>query len=368
MKKLRKMEWWILICAIILCGIGLVALFSASYDSNLDEFKKQAVWIGVSLGIMIVIMFIDYKILIKLSPILYGIAIISLIAVLFTKPISGARSWFVIGDDLISFQPAEISKVFIILFLSYVISIIQRKGRSEINKITKLGIILATIAIPVLLIIIEPDYGTATAYIIAFVIMIFVAGIDKKYIISAFAIIIIVVPLIYNFVLPKHAKSRIDTFLHPESDPRGAGYNILQSKLAIGSGQVTGMGILQGNQTQLGYLYPKSTDFIFSVIGEEMGFVVACSVILLNVVIITKSIQIAKGTKDETGSYVAAGICGIFLFHTLENVGMTMGLLPITGIPLPFVSYGGSSLLSNFIMIGLLLNISGRRQKTIFVE
>jgi len=340
MKKLRKMEWWILICAIILCGIGLVALFSASYDSNLDEFKKQAVWIGVSLGIMIVIMFIDYKILIKLSPILYGIAIISLIAVLFTKPISGARSWFVIGDDLISFQPAEISKVFIILFLSYVISIIQRKGRSEINKITKLGIILATIAIPVLLIIIEPDYGTATAYIIAFVIMIFVAGIDKKYIISAFAIIIIVVPLIYNFVLPKHAKSRIDTFLHPESDPRGAGYNILQSKLAIGSGQVTGMGILQGNQTQLGYLYPKSTDFIFSVIGEEMGFVVACSVILLNVVIITKSIQIAKGTKDETGSYVAAGICGIFLFHTLENVGMTMGLLPITGVPLLFVSYG----------------------------
>ena len=147
-------------------------------------------------------------------------------------------------------------------------------------------------------------------------------------------------PLIYNFVLPKHAKSRIDTFLHPESDPRGAGYNILQSKLAIGSGQVTGMGILQGNQTQLGYLYPKSTDFIFSVIGEEMGFVVACSVILLNVVIITKSIQIAKGTKDETGSYVAAGICGIFLFHTLENVGMTMGLLPITGVPLLFVSYG----------------------------
>ena len=149
MKKLRKMEWWILICAIILCGIGLVALFSASYDSNLDEFKKQAVWIGISLGIMIGVMFIDYKILIKLSPILYGIAIISLIAVLFTKPISGARSWFVIGDDLFSFQPAEMSKVFIILFLSYVISIIQRKGRSEINKITKLGIILLTSSIDV---------------------------------------------------------------------------------------------------------------------------------------------------------------------------------------------------------------------------
>lgn len=339
-RNLKKIEWWIPICAIILCGIGLIALFSASYDSGLEEFKKQIVWMGISIGIMIVTMLIDYNVLVKLSPILYGIAIISVIAVLFTKPISGARSWFVIGNDLFSFQPAETAKVFVILFLAYVISTIQKNGRNEINKIPKLALILLAIAVPVLLIIVEPDYGTATAYIVSFLLMIFVAGIDRKYIITAFAVIIIAVPLIYNFVLPQHAKSRIDTFLHPESDPRGAGYNILQSKLAIGSGQVTGMGILQGNQTQLGYLYPKSTDFIFSVIGEEMGFVVACSVILLNVVIITKSIQIAKGTKDETGSYVAAGICGIFLFHTLENVGMTMGLLPITGVPLLFVSYG----------------------------
>lgn len=339
-KRLRKIEWLILVCALILCGIGLIALFSASYDSGLDEFKKQAVWVGISIGIMIVIMFIDYKILIKLSPILYGIAIISLIAVLFTKPISGARSWFSIGNDLFSFQPAEMSKIFIILFLAYAITIIQRKGRNEINKIPKLGIILLIIAVPILLIIAEPDYGTATAYIIAFIVMIFVAGIDKKYIISAFAIVIIAVPLTYNLILPQHAKSRIDTFLNPESDPMGKGYNILQSKLAIGSGQITGMGILNGNQTQLGYLYPKTTDFIFSVIGEEMGFVVACIIIVLNVVIITKSIQVAKGIKDEAGSYVAAGICGIFLFHTLENIGMTMGLLPITGVPLLFVSYG----------------------------
>ncbi len=339
-RNFRKIEWWIPLCAILLCGIGLVALFSASYDSGLDEFKKQAMWMGISIGIMIVVMFIDYKVLIKLSPILYGIAILSVIAVLFTKPISGARSWFVIGNDLFSFQPAETAKVFVILFLAYVISTIQKNGRNEINKIPKLGIILATIAVPVLLIIIEPDYGTATAYIVAFLAMIFVAGIDKKYIITAFAVVIIAVPLIYNFVLPKHAKSRIDTFLHPESDPRGAGYNILQSKLAIGAGEITGMGILNGNQTQLGYLYPKSTDFIFSVIGEEMGFVVACSVIIINVIIITKSIQVAKGVKDNAGAYVATGIAGIFLFHTLENIGMTMGLLPITGVPLLFVSYG----------------------------
>ena len=350
----------------MLCGVGLIALFSASYDSDLDEFRKQAIWMGISIGIMIIVMFIDYKILIKLSPILYGISIIALIAVLFTKPINGARSWFNIKDGLFSFQPAEMAKVFIILFVAYVISLIQRDGRNEINRIPKLAIILATIGVTVVLIIVEPDYGTAAAYILAFLLMIFVAGIDKKYIIIAVAIVTIGVPLAYNFFLPAHAKQRIDTFLHPESDPRGSGYNVLQSKLAIGAGQITGMGVLEGNQTQLGYLYPKTTDFIFSVIGEEMGFVVAGGVILLNVIIITRAIQIAKGIKDEAGAYVAIGIAGIFLFHTLENIGMTMGLLPITGVPLLFVSYGGTSMMTSFICIGVLLNISSQRKNGMF--
>lgn len=365
-KKLRKIEWLIPICAIILCGIGLVALFSASYDSGLDEFKKQAIWMGISFITMIVVMFIDYKILVKLSPILYGIAILMLIAVLFTKPVNGARSWFNIGDGLFSFQPAEMSKIFIILFLAYVISIIQRKGRDEINRIPKLALIILSILVPVGLIIIEPDYGTAAAYIIAFLLMIFVAGIDKKYIIAGIVIVAILVIVSYQFFLPAHAKKRIETFLNPEVDPNGAGYNVLQSKLAIGAGQITGMGIMEGNQTQLGYLYPKTTDFIFSVIGEEMGFVIAGGVILLNVIIITKSIRVAKGIKDEAGSYVAIGIAGIFLFHTLENIGMTMGLLPITGVPLLFVSYGGSSMLTSFILVGILLNISSQRKNGMF--
>ena len=196
--------------------------------------------------------------------------------------------------------------------------------------------------------------------------MIFVAGIDKKYIIIATIVVAIGVPLAYNFILPEHARTRIDTFLHPEQDPRGSGYNIIQSKLAIGAGQITGMGILEGNQTQLGYLYPKTTDFIFSVIGEEMGFIVAGGVIILNVLIITKAIQVAKGIRDEAGAYVATGIAGIFLFHTLENIGMTMGLLPITGVPLLFVSYGGSSMVTSFICIGILLNISSQRRTGMF--
>ena len=198
--------------------------------------------------------------------------------------------------------------------------------------------------------------------------VLFVAGIDKKYIIIASILLVIGIPLIYQFVLPDHAKSRIDVFLNPESDPKGSGYNIIQSKLAIGAGELTGMGLLNGNQTQLGYLSPKTTDFIFSAIGEEMGFIVAGTVIIAYVFLITKSLYIAKTARDDSGAYIAAGISGVLLFHMTENIGMTMGLLPITGVPLLFVSYGGSSLVTSFICIGLLLNISGNRKKTIFIQ
>jgi rod shape determining protein RodA len=231
-----------------------------------------------------------------------------------------------------------------------------------------LGLSLLVLALPILLIIKQPDYGTAIAFIIATIFMLFVAGIDKKYIIGALALTVIILPIMYFFVLPDHAKTRIDVFLNPDLDPRGSGYNIIQSKLAIGSGQLLGMGVTQGNQTQLGYLYPKTTDFIFSVIGEEMGFIIAALVIVLQVILITKTVYVAKTAKDDKGSYIAIGIAGIFVFHMVENIGMTMGLLPITGVPLPFVSYGGSSLLTNLILVGLVLNISGRRKKSLFIE
>ena len=365
-RELKNMEWGILVVAIILSIIGIVALFSATQETEYDEFSKQIIWLVVSLIAMVIIMFIDYNLLLKASPVLYGLAIILLIAVLFTKPVNGATSWFNIGA--FSLQPGEFSKVAVILFLTFVITKIQRKGQEEINRPTRLLIILSVLAVPVLLIIKQPDYGTALAFIVAMALMLFASGLDKKYIIGTILLVVIAVPLLYNFVLPEHAKTRIDVFLNPESDPRGSGYNIIQSKLAIGAGGLTGMGILKGNQTQLGFLYPKTTDFIYSVIGEEIGFIVAGAIILLFVYLINKSIYVAKTSKDRAGSMIAIGITGIFLFHVLENIGMVMGLLPITGVPLPFVSYGGSSLITNFICIGLLLNISGKRQKTIFAK
>mgnify|MGYP001070099065 CR=1 FL=1 len=365
-RELKNIEWSLLIVAIILCIIGLIALFSATQETEHDEFNKQCIWLAVSLIIMLGVMLIDYEVLVKISPILYGIFIILLIAVLFTTPINGATSWFDIGA--FSFQPGEFAKIFVILFLAFAIAKIQQRNKMDINKPSRLLIILAILGLPVLLIIKQPDYGTAAAFIIATTMMLITAGIDKKYIIVAIIVVAISIPILYNFILPEHAKKRIDIFLNPESDPRGSGYNIIQSKLAIGAGQLTGMGLLKGNQTQLGYLYPKTTDFIYSVIGEEMGFIIAGTIIVLYVFLITKALYVAKTAKDTNGSLIASGIAGIFMFHMAENVGMVMGLLPITGVPLLFVSYGGSSLITSYILIGILLNISSKRQKTIFVK
>lgn len=272
-REFKNIEWGLLIVAIILSIIGLVALFSATQESGYDEFKKQIIWFVASIIIMAIVMLINYEILVKLSPIFYGIFIILLIAVLFTKPVNGATSWFNIGG--FTLQPSEFAKVAVILFLAYVISKIQERYVEDLNKPTRLLIIIAILALPLLLIIKQPDYGTAMAFCIALAMMLFTAGIDKKYIIGTLIIVCISVPILYNFILPEHAKKRIDIFLNPETDPRGSGYNIIQSKLAIGAGQLTGMGLLKGNQTQLGYLYPKTTDFIYSVISEEMGFIVA---------------------------------------------------------------------------------------------
>lgn len=368
MKKriLKNMEWWIVIWGIALSIIGLIALFSATSETNYNEFTKQIIWIMISFVVMLVVMLIDYNLLVRISPILYVISIILLISVLFTEPINGATSWFSVGD--FAFQPSEFAKITVILFLAFSISKMQEKGKEEINKPWKLLITLLIVALPLLLILMQPDYGTAAAYILALIFMLFTAGLDKKYIIIAVLLIAMLAPIIYIYILPNHAKTRIEVFLNPETDPRGVGYNVIQSKLAIGAGGLTGMGLLKGNQTQLGYLYPKTTDFIFSVIGEEMGFIVSATVIILYVLIITKVIYIAKTAKDDEGSYIAIGIAGVFLFHMIENIGMTMGLLPITGVPLLFVSYGGSSMINSFICLGILLNISGKRQKTIFVK
>ncbi len=316
MKKrlLKNMDWGILICVVALIIIGLIALMSATQDTEFEEFIKQIQWILISVPILIIAICIDYELIAKISPILYIIFIALLIGVLFTEPINGASSWF--DFKVFLFQPAEFAKVVVIIFLAYAITKVQERKKDEINHPLKLGLLLLITLIPVLLIIKQPDYGTACAFLVATVFMIFAAGIKKRYIISALAIVVIIVPIAYLYILPDHAKKRIDVYLNPESDPRGAGYNIIQSKLAIGAGELLGMGVLKGNQTQLGFLYPKTSDFIFSVIGEEMGFIVTGSIVLIYVTLIVKAIYIAKTAKDELGSYIAVGIArNIYVSH-----------------------------------------------------
>lgn len=249
-KMLKNIEWGILICCLILLCIGLVALFSATQDTEYEEFKKQILWALISIPIMIIIIFVDYNIIAKISPVLYGLALVALVAVLFTEPINGASSWFKISES-ISIQPSEFAKVILIIFTSYMLVNLQKGEKTEISRIWKLGIILLIAAVPMVLIVIQPDYGTVMAFIVAVGFMLFAAGIDKKYVIAVILLAIIAIPVLYYFVLPEHAKTRIDVFLNPELDPRGAGYNLIQSKLAIGSGRLFGMGILSGNQTQL---------------------------------------------------------------------------------------------------------------------
>ena len=217
-RELKNVEWSILICALILSVIGLVALFSATQSTEHDEFNKQCIWLAVSLVIMIGVMIIDYQTLVRISPVFYGLFIILLIGVLFTPEINGATSWFDIG--FFSFQPGEFAKVFVILFFAMAITKIQERGKAEINRPTRLLILMAILGVPILLIIKQPDFGTGMAFIVAAALMLITAGLDKKYIIGAIALICIAAPLIYQFVLPEHAKNRIDIFLNPESDPR----------------------------------------------------------------------------------------------------------------------------------------------------
>ncbi len=306
-KQLKNTDWTILIFSIILIIIGLFALYSASKSSELEDLKKQIIWTIVAIPVTIFFIIIDYKTIAKISIVYYIISIILLVAVLLTSAINGATSWFNLGP--ISIQPAEFAKIAVVLFLANTMS---RMSKTELNRPVKLLIILGLAILPVILIVLQPDYGTAMAYIVATVAMLYVAGIGRKYIVVSALLVIILVPTLYFFVLPEHAKLRIDVYLNPYLDPRGAGYNIIQSKLAIGAGRLIGQGWLNGTQTHLGFLYPKTTDFIFAVIGEEMGFIACSAIIIIFIALITRMINIAKTARDDMGSYIAIGIARHF--------------------------------------------------------
>lgn len=365
-KLLKSLDFGTLVIVFVLFLIGLTALYSANggLGGDVSEVWKQVLWFYIGFMFVIALVMMDYSLFEKVwIPMYIGILIL-LVAVLFTEPINGARSWFDLG--FMSLQPSEFAKIVLIITMGRLIDMFRQKGTLN-RPLTMLGLLLI-IAIPVGLVILQPDYGTAMVLFVTMAVMLFIGGIQWRYIVGVLLAIVIVVPIAYVYVLPAHAKARIQVFLNPESDPRGDGYNIIQSKLAVGSGQLWGMGLFNGNQTQLGLLPMKTTDFIYPVISEEMGFVVSSLVILLFIALLLRIIEISRTARDGFGSLLAVGVFAMIFSHFVENIGMSMGLLPITGIPLPFISYGGSSMLTNMIAIGLVMSIACQRKHAIFSD
>lgn len=365
-KFLKSIDWMIVCIFIALFIIGFIALYSANggIEGDMSEVTKHLSWFGLGIIFMVILALMDYEFLAKLWIPFYVLMVLALLGVLFTSPINGATSWYTFGN--ISIQPSEFAKIVLIFSLAKVITWVNEKGK--INNILYILLIFSVLIIPSLLVVKQPDFGTAMVILAVSAIMMFSAGISLWYVIGSIISVAVALPFVYTYLLPEHAKDRINVFLNPQSDPLGSGYNIIQSMLAVGSGQVWGMGLFNGNQTQLGYLPMKTTDFIYSVISEEMGFIVSAIIVILFVLLIVRTFYIAKNAKDSLGALIATGIGSMLFAHFVENVGMTIGLMPITGIPLPFISYGGSSMLTNCIAIGILLNINRKRKKKMFME
>ncbi len=367
---LKNTDYVVVACIFILFIIGVIAIFSAGYatDVNKDEYIKQIIWFGAVLIMMIVIWCIDYNTFDIFGYILYGINLILLVAVLFMPSLMGASSWFNLGGIL--YQPSELMKIGYIICSAKFFSILKNDVTRNNKK--KKWIIIAILAclfiLPVCLIILQPDFGTAMVFVVILSFMLFKYGIKYRYILMCIGIALIMIPLVYFFVLNPTQQERIKVFLDPELDPLGSGYNAIQSKIAVGAGMLFGTGLLKGAQTQYGYLPIKSTDFIFSVISEEMGFVVSAFIVIVYAVLLIRLLRIAKNARDDFSSFMVIGVAGMMFFHFVENIGMTIGLLPITGVPLPFVSYGGSSMITSGMAIAIALNVSARRSKNVFLD
>lgn len=366
---LKNTDYILIITILALFVIGVFGIYSAGYgdiDGSNTEYQKQIVWFGVVCVISLILWAIDTSVFEFMGYALYGLNLALLVLVLAMPSVFGASSWFKIGG--ISYQPSELMKIGYILCAAKVMTMYtenkqspQPDKRKNIILLVVLGLLFI---VPLILIILQPDFGTALVYVMITAFMIFKLGIKYRYIIVTFLIALILLPIIYNF-LPEHAKTRIDVFLNPELDPLGDGYNAIQSKIAVGAGMFLGTGFLKGSQTQYDYLPVQSSDFIFSVISEEMGFVISALVVILYLAMLLRLLKTAAQARDMYTSFVTIGIVGMFAFHFIENIGMTIGLLPITGVPLPFVSYGGSNLLTSGIAIGIILNISARKNKDI---
>ena len=336
---------------------GIIMISSAATQ----PFKYVMVQgFSLALGIVAIILLtvFDYEYLAKISVYLYGFSLLLLILVLIPGIghfENGARSWFRFGSS-IGIQPAEIVKIlFIITFANHL-----SKCDDLIDRPRNVLLLLLHAGVFIGLILLQPDFGTAAVFMCITAVMLFMAKIGKKYIFSGLALVAVALPIAWFFMFEDYQKQRVINLFNPENDPAGTGYHVIQSKIAVGSGKLFGNGLYKGNSQYNNFLPERHTDFIFAVVCEELGFFGGFLVLLLLVAIIVRCIMIGLNARNNLGMYICFGVAAMLAFHTFENIGMCIGIMPVTGIPLPFFSYGGSSLLTNMVAIGLVLNIKYR--------
>jgi cell division protein FtsW len=365
MARKLKSDRVLFIATIVLVGLGIVMVYSASAVVMMERYQrpylfltKQAMWAALGVAMLGVIMRFDYHH--YREPLVIwtclGLVSFGLIVVLFSPPVSGARRWFALGG--LGVQPSELAKLSAIFFTA---AMLERR----MHRINEVGYSLLPIGIVVgalvTLILLEPDFGTSASLVLIAAVMVFAAGVNYRYISGA---ALCLLPLVAFLVLgTAYRRQRVLTFLDPWRDPRGAGFQIIQSLYAIGTGGVRGKGVMNGVQ-KLFYLPEPHTDFIYSVIAEELGLIGATIVLLCFAAITWRGLRVALRAPDSFGSFLALGLTAMIAVQALFNISVALGLLPTKGIPLPFVSFGGSSLLINLLGMGILLNVSQQASST----
>ena len=357
-RLVQNFDWVLLGLVVIICATGIVNLYSAGYNrgEGTPLYIKQLYWLAVGLGVMCVTLTYDYRHLEKLSYPIYILSILLLVAVMFGgKMVSGSRRWLPLGP--LAFQPAELAKIAIILALA---TYFNRRTRMEAMRLKDLIVPGVLVMIPVALIIKQPDLGSGILVALVAASMILFVGVRWRTLMGCGLTMVMLSPVIWHF-LKDYQRQRVLTFLDPGKDPLGAGYHILQSMIAVGSGQFWGKGFLQGTQSQLYFLPEQHTDFVFSVFAEEWGFVGSAVLLLLFTALALWGLSVARDCKERFGHLLAVGVTALIFWQIFINLCMVTGFLPVVGIPLPLFSYGGSSLITTLLGVGFLLNIRMRR-------
>lgn len=356
LRRLGNVHWGPLVASLALAVVGLVTIASASSELAVDYLPRQGLWLFVGGLALLVALVVDYHAIVDLAPIFYGIGLLLLILVLFIgHEAGGARSWLSFGP--VGFQPSEPAKLATALMVTRYLAGIHR-AHLTLADMARVGLL---VAVPMVLIALERDLGGAAMLLPMLAGLLLVAGVRPRHLITAALLGVLAAGALWSFGMRPYQRDRISSFLAPESDPLGAGYQVRQSKIAVGSGQLLGRGYGQGTQSQLRFLPERHTDFIMAVLAEEWGFAGVAVVLSLYTLYISAVARIAMRSRDRTGILLVVALISPITFHVIYNTAMVIGLLPITGIPLPFLSYGGSFTLVNFVATGLMLNVDYRR-------